>query len=108
MEVLGLASDTANTWVDQTTLHGVSPQRASILKMRPQKPIIIRKTNNLIYGSACNPGERKPVLYPRGQRRDIPSNTDLPTFPDMAATLGEPDLARSICARKPDGPVSEQ
>ena len=23
MEVLGLASDTANTWVDQTTLHGV-------------------------------------------------------------------------------------
>ena len=26
MEVLGLASDTANTWVDQTTLHGVSPQ----------------------------------------------------------------------------------
>ena len=24
MKVLGLASDTANTWVDQTTLHGVS------------------------------------------------------------------------------------
>lgn len=24
IEVLGLASDTANTWVDQTTLHGVS------------------------------------------------------------------------------------
>ena len=24
MEVLGLASDTANTWVGQTTLHGVS------------------------------------------------------------------------------------
>ena len=26
MQVLGLASDTANTWVDQTTLHGVSSQ----------------------------------------------------------------------------------
>ena len=26
MEVLGLTSDTANTWVDQTTLHGVSSQ----------------------------------------------------------------------------------
>ena len=24
MEILGLASDTADTWVDQTTLHGVS------------------------------------------------------------------------------------
>ena len=23
MKILGLASDTANTWVDQTTLHGV-------------------------------------------------------------------------------------
>ena len=27
MEVLGLAGDTANTWVDQTTLHGVEKRK---------------------------------------------------------------------------------
>ena len=27
MEVLGLASDTANTWVDQTTLHAVEKRK---------------------------------------------------------------------------------
>ena len=30
MEVLALASDTADTWVDQTTLHGVSPPLCSM------------------------------------------------------------------------------
>ena len=47
-------------------------------------------------------------MHPRSQRRDRPFSTDLPAFPDMAATLGEPDVARSICARKSDGPVSGQ
>lgn len=37
MKVLGLASDTANTWVDQTTLHGVR------LMTKPLQPLPERK-----------------------------------------------------------------
>ena len=105
MEVLGLASDTANTWVDQTTLHGVSPQHS-----RYETPKISHHPEDKYSYTqlACDSGERKSVLHPRNSRRDIPSDTDLPAFSNMAATLGEPVVARSICTRKSDGPVSGQ
>ena len=34
MKVLGLASDTANTWVDQTTLHGVEKRNLWTVELR--------------------------------------------------------------------------
>lgn len=34
MEVLGLASDTANTWVDQTTLHAVEKRNLWAVKLK--------------------------------------------------------------------------
>lgn len=81
MKVLGLASDTANTWVDQTTLHGVCLPVSSIQNV---------KMKHLTKDSAGNLGKGKSVLYSSGQRRDIPFNTDLSTFSAMATTLGEP------------------
>lgn len=47
MEVLGLASDTADTWVDQTTLHGVSLPICSTCSRQ--------KIKHLTKNSACNP-----------------------------------------------------
>ena len=34
IEVLGLASDTANTWVDQTTLHAVKKRNLSTVRLK--------------------------------------------------------------------------
>lgn len=99
MEVLGLASNTANTWVGQTTLHGVSFGKCAT-----------RKSNmkHLTKDLAGNSRKGKPVLYTRGERRDIPSHTDLSTFPAMATTLGERRMTRSVCPGKFDCSVFGQ
>ena len=81
MDVLGLVSDTANTWVGQTTLHGVSIRTFPTQSQRRQ---II--SLNVAYSSR----KRQSVLYSRSQRRNISSDTDLSTFPNMATILGEP------------------
>ena len=99
MEVLGLASGTADTWVDQTTLHGVS---------LPRCPTHSSTTMHLTKNLACNPRKRKPVLHSRGKRRDISSDTDISTISAMATTLGECRMARSVCPGKPDRSVFGQ
>lgn len=94
LEVLGLASDTGDTWVDQTTLHGVSI---------PIYPTQIFK--GLIKKLACNTRERQFILHSSGQRRDISPDTDISTFPALATTLGELRVARSIYPGKSDRSV---
>lgn len=94
MEVLGLASDTADTWVGQTTLHGVSLR---ICSRRSRK------------GSKClnedlarHSRERKPVLHSGGKRRDLPLDTNVSAFPAMATALGKSRMARCIRSAKLD------
>lgn len=68
IEVLGLASNTANTWVEQTTLHGVS--LASISK----------RMKCLNEDLARHSRERKPVLHSSNQGRDLPLDTNVSRF----------------------------
>ena len=69
MKVLGLANDTANTWVDQTTLHGV--------RLLPSTFQPLRKEVTYKQKSARYSRKGKPVLPSRSQRRDISPDTDV-------------------------------
>ena len=91
VEVLGLASDTANTWVGQTTLHGVSLRTCLPQRMKCLNEDLARHSR-----------ERKPVLHSSSKRRDLPLDTNLSAFPAMATALGKSRLARCIRSAKLD------
>ena len=94
VEVLGLASDTANTWVGQTTLHGVS--------LAIRLPRSRKGSKSLNQDLARHPRERKPVLHSSSKRRDLPLDTNVSTSSAMATALGKSEVARCVRSAKPN------